>query len=102
MTGFPNDQPPTLFHPASPKLRAEKPVKDVDEASMVSTSTFASTVSLLKENMKAKFHSKDKNPRKSAETTVVYEKDGEKTPIPKEPSARAQTAEAYRIIATMK
>ncbi|KAH8804806.1 hypothetical protein F5884DRAFT_859419 [Xylogone sp. PMI_703] len=65
---FPNDKPPTLFHPASPKL---KPVnsskttsktasgtstKDIDTASLASTSTFSSTVGLLK----SKLHHKEK------------------------------------------
>jgi hypothetical protein len=109
MTGFPYDEPPTLFHPASPKIKPAKPakqVKDVDTASMASTSTFASTVSLLKDNVKAKFLSKDKAVKNAAAaTTVVYEQGGEKktsSPKPKEPSAKARTAEAYMIMATTK
>jgi hypothetical protein len=51
---------------------------------MRSTSTFASTVSLLKEKVSAKF-SKDKKERNS-----------------NQPSPRAQTAEAYRVIAMTK
>ncbi|KAG0649084.1 hypothetical protein D0Z07_4216 [Hyphodiscus hymeniophilus] len=88
---FPNDQPPSLFHPASPKFKAAQHVKDADAASMASTSTFASTVSLLKENVKAKFLPKDKNARKGSAASE------EKTASP-----RAQTAEDYRILATMK
>lgn len=87
-TGFPNDQPPTLFHPASPKIKAAKPVDD--GASMMSTSTFASTVSLLKEKVHAKFSSKDKKQERTS------------SPKSNEPSARAQTAEAYKIIAMTK
>jgi hypothetical protein len=105
-TGFPYDQPPTLFHPASPKVKPAKLNKDVDAASMTSTSTFASTVSLLKDNVKAKFHSKDHATKKAAAaSTVMYEQDGEKkasSPKPKEPSARARTAEAYMVMAVTK
>ena len=73
---------------------------------MASTSTFASTVSLLKDNMKAKLHPKDRSAKKAAAgTTVIYEKDGEKkapSPKPKDPSARARTAEAYMVMAMTK
>jgi hypothetical protein len=73
---------------------------------MVSTSTFASTVSLLKDNVKAKIHSKDRAAKKAAAaSTVVYEQDGEKrtsSPKPKDPSARARTAEAYMVMAMTK
>jgi hypothetical protein len=87
-------------------MKPAKVTKDVDTASMASTSTFASTVSLLKDNVKAKFHSKDHASRKAAAAnTVVYEQDGEKkasSPKPKDPSARARTAEAYMVMAITK
>ena len=74
---------------------------------MASTSTFASTISLLKENVKVKFSSKDQAARKAAaETTLVYEQDRKETtssPTPKKDyNARARTAEAYMIIAATK
>ena len=73
---------------------------------MASTSTFASTVSLLKGSVKAKFHSKDHATKKAAAaSTVAYEQDGEKkvlSPKSKDPSARARTAEAYMIMAVTK
>jgi hypothetical protein len=72
---------------------------------MASTYSFASTVSLLKDNVKAKFSSKDHAARKAAAaTTVVYEQDGEKrsSPKPKDLSARARTAEAYMVMAITK
>jgi hypothetical protein len=59
--GFPNDKPPTLFHPASPKLKASKPItpsksmKDPETLSTTSTSTFSSTVSLLRNSVKPIF-----------------------------------------------
>ncbi|PSS25680.1 hypothetical protein M430DRAFT_64204 [Amorphotheca resinae ATCC 22711] len=58
---FPNDKPPTLFHPASPKLKASKPItpsksmKDPETLSTTSTSTFSSTVSLLRKSVKPIF-----------------------------------------------
>ncbi|RFU35602.1 hypothetical protein B7463_g661, partial [Scytalidium lignicola] len=79
---FPNEKLPTLFHPASPKM---KPVdasktsntssaKDVDAASMASTSTFASTVSLLKNKFHHKEHqNKEKTGQKAdKEAYMVY------------------------------
>jgi len=55
---LPNDKPPTLFHPASPKLKASKPItpsKDPETLSTTSTSTFSSTVSLLRKSVKPIF-----------------------------------------------
>ena len=71
---FPGEQPPTWFHPASPKdksAQASQRVKDLDSASMVSKSTFSSTISLLKENVKSKLPSKS---HKSHTTSTVSEK----------------------------
>ena len=50
--------------------------------------------------MKAKFPSKDKKARKGAAETLVSTE--EKTSSPMQPSARAQTADAYKVVATMK
>jgi hypothetical protein len=52
------------------------PAKEVDNASMVTTSTFSSTVSLLKSNLKSKFSSskeKDKNDKTETSNTKIEE-----------------------------
>jgi hypothetical protein len=72
--GFPNEKPPTLFSPASPKVKATKPAKDVDAASMMSTSTFSSTVGLIKS--KIQDHKAHKETKK------------EKKPLPKDTKSR--------------
>ncbi|KAF8863187.1 hypothetical protein BDZ45DRAFT_136266 [Acephala macrosclerotiorum] len=91
---FPQDQPPTWFHPASPKMKPTKPAKDVDAASMASTSTFSSTVSLLKDKAKRTLpvSYKDYRARKDAEeaaagTTVFSEKEPKqkRKSLPKDP-----------------
>jgi len=79
---------------SSPKIKATKPIND--DASMASTSTFASTASLLKDIVKAKFHSKNKNARKMSDEALLYKREGT---LYREASPRAQTAEAYRVIA---
>jgi hypothetical protein len=70
--------PPTWFHPASPKIKPTKPAKDVESASMASTSTFASTVGLIKDSVKRKLpvSYKEYRARKdaAATSTVVTEK----------------------------
>jgi hypothetical protein len=73
-SGFPSEKPPTLFSPASPKVKATKPAKDVDAASIASTSTFASTVGLIKS--KIQDHKSRKETKK------------EKEPLPKDTKSR--------------
>ncbi len=74
---FPNDMPPTLFHPASPKIKPAKPAKDVETSSIATTSTFSSTVGLIKNSVKSKLpiSYKEYRARKDAEkaSTVVTE-----------------------------
>ncbi|KAE9363530.1 hypothetical protein N431DRAFT_448123 [Stipitochalara longipes BDJ] len=80
---YPNEKPPTWFHPASPKNKPVQPIKDVDTASMASTSTLASTVGLLKDSVKSKlpFSHRERQGRKDtkAATTTLNEKEAQKT-----------------------
>ncbi|KUJ10322.1 uncharacterized protein LY89DRAFT_689603 [Mollisia scopiformis] len=110
---FPNDLPPTWFHPASPKIRPAKPAKEVDTASIASTSTFSSTVSLLKDKAKRTLpiSYKDYRARKDSQeaasgTTVYSEKQSSKSTkksLPKDTKTpRQRTAEAYMIWAATK
>ncbi|KAE8450536.1 hypothetical protein EG329_006267 [Mollisiaceae sp. DMI_Dod_QoI] len=107
---FPQDRPPTLFHPASPRIRPTKPAKEVDAASIASTSTFSSTVSLLKDKAKRTLPNsyKDYRARKDAEpaataTNVTSEKEPKKKSLPKDSKTpRQRTAEAYMIHAMTK
>jgi len=114
---YPDEQPPTWFHPASPKVKPAKPskeVKDMDNASLASTSTFSSTFGLLKNSLKPHLPSSYKEYRSrknaAAQSTVSYpeKKDGESSKDVKEKKklpdydARARTAEAYYIFAMSK
>ena len=79
---FPNDEPPTLFHPASPKMKLlKRPVDDVDKASISTTSTFSSKIGLLKDNVKSKIPTPYKTYRNrkqaAAHSEVVSGKDQE-------------------------
>ncbi|RDL33690.1 uncharacterized protein BP5553_08058 [Venustampulla echinocandica] len=87
--------------------------KEQDGASMMSTSTYASTMSILKEAAKQKLHlsSKDsdkkarKEAKKSAARSTVLV-DGVPTkkrqPLKDSMTPRQRTAEAYMIQATLK
>ena len=97
LPGFPQDLPPTLFHPASPKMKPTKPAKEVDTASIASTSTFSSTVSLLKTKAKRtlpisyKDHRARKDAEEAAASSTVYsevEKKNSKKSLPKDPKTR--------------
>ena len=77
---FPNDEPPTLFHPASPKMKPlKRPIDDVDKASISTTSTFSSKIGLLKDNVKSRIPAPYKAYRNrkeaAAHSKVVLEKD---------------------------
>jgi hypothetical protein len=80
---YPNEKPPSWFHPASPKTKAAKPAKDMDAASVASTSTFSSKVGLIKDSVKRKLpvSSKEYRAQKDAEaaSNVVKEKELVKT-----------------------
>ncbi|KAF4637280.1 hypothetical protein G7Y89_g802 [Cudoniella acicularis] len=122
--GFPQDMPPTLFHPSSPKVKATEPSKtekDMDAASVASTSTFSSTVSLLKGSIKSKLpisykaHKAQKELKEAAARSTAefegkpvkkskalpsdYSKTGKFSPLV-DYEARQRTAEAYMIHAT--
>jgi len=109
---FPNDQPPSLFHPASPKVKPAMPsttMKESDTTSIASTSTFASTMGLLKDSVKSKLplSYKEYRARKdaAAQSAVTSEKQEPKLKEqawrdPKTP--RQRTAEAYMVFATTK
>jgi len=109
---FPQDLPPTLFHPASPKMKASNPSKEVDAASIASTSTFSSTVSLLKTKAKRTLpvSYKEYRARKDAEdaaaSSTVYSSEkpkSSKKSLPKDPKTpRQRTTEAYMYIGMMK
>lgn len=87
MTAFPNDKPPTLFHPASPKMKpVRQPVEDVDNASIATTSTFSSKIGLLKDNVKSKIpasyrdYRSRKDRKEAAARSAVVSKDEKKLP----------------------
>ncbi|RDW92042.1 hypothetical protein BP5796_01436 [Coleophoma crateriformis] len=97
---FPNHKPPTIFSPASPIMQPNAKVsttammtskKEVDAASVASTSTFSSTVSLLKNKLHSKSADKTAKPKKAP-----------KVKTPEEWNARARTAEAYYVQAMIK
>jgi len=91
---FPKDAPPSLFHPASPRVKPTpqpKMSEKSDAASMMSTSTFSSSVSLLKEKAKTKLSSKKDT--KSSKSSKAPK------PLP-DYNARARTAEALMVWAT--
>ncbi|KAH9204459.1 hypothetical protein DL95DRAFT_398506 [Leptodontidium sp. 2 PMI_412] len=100
---FPNDKPPTLFHPASPKMKpVRQPVEDVDNASIATTSTFSSKIGLLKDNVKSKIpasyrdYRSRKDRKEAAARSAVVSKDEKKLP-PDNKTPRQRTAEAYMI-----
>jgi len=106
---YPNEKPPSWFHPASPKIKPAKPAKDVDAASMASTSTFSSTVGLIKDSVKRKLpvSYKEHRARKDAEaaSNVVKEKEVVKTRESKqlpEYNARKETGAAFFYLASVK
>ncbi|TVY54239.1 hypothetical protein LCER1_G002298 [Lachnellula cervina] len=67
---FPNEKPPTLFSPASPKDKASKSAKVMDDgASTMTTSSFSSTVGLIKSKLPSY---KDHKERKSSESEKKY------------------------------
>jgi hypothetical protein len=76
---YSNEKPPTLFSPALPKAKSSKTEKDADAVSMVSTSTYSSTVSLLK----SKLHGH--KARKETKKEAVKEK---RKSLPKDPMSR--------------
>ncbi|KAG4443778.1 hypothetical protein IFR05_000769 [Cadophora sp. M221] len=105
---FPNDEPPTLFHPASPKMKpAKQSSEDADNASIATTSTFSSKIGLLKDNVKSKIPAsyRDYRSRKEAAArSSVVSKDVKKLPPDNKTrkslpdyEARQRTAEAYMI-----
>lgn len=111
---FPEDMPPTLLSPAKPKKAASKPSKhlsekEADTASMMSTSTFSSTVSLLKSKLPTSY--KDHKARKEAKEAAAKSSttmDGapvkkswrSRSPLPPDTKTpRQRTAEAYMIYA---
>ncbi|PVH85969.1 hypothetical protein DL98DRAFT_511052 [Cadophora sp. DSE1049] len=97
---FPNDEPPTLFHPASPKMKLVKQtMDDVDKASISTTSTFSSKIGLLKDNVKSKIPAPFKayrNRKEAAAHSVVVSKEEKRLPADTKTPRRA-TAEAYMI-----
>ncbi len=119
---FPEDQSPTLLHPASPKMKPATHAKDADAMSTMTGTSFGSTRSLLK-SMKTKLRRDDKpkkekkQPHFSRGSGESKEKDylpapshdGEfeyssnikrRTKKSDEFQARARTAEAYMVWAT--
>jgi len=104
---FPNDEPPTLFHPASPKMKPiEQQGEGMDNASIATTSTFSSKIGLLKDNVKripASYRGYRSRKEAAARTAVVCK---EKKELPADTKtrkslpdyeARQRTAEAYMI-----
>ncbi|PMD47420.1 hypothetical protein L207DRAFT_560923 [Hyaloscypha variabilis F] len=85
---YPNEKPPTWFHPASPKNKPAQPAKDVDTVSMASTSTLASTVGLIKDSVKSKlpFSHRENRSRKETKAAIpaVTEKEVQKTREPEQ------------------
>lgn len=102
---FPDDLPPTWFHPASPRIKPAKPAKDVETSSIATTSTFSSTVGLIKNSVKSKLpiSYKEHRTRKEfkAASTDVKEKEvkKEKKPLP-DYNARKNTTEAFAYLAS--
>ncbi|TVY37781.1 hypothetical protein LSUB1_G002761 [Lachnellula subtilissima] len=89
---FPDDKPPTLFSPASPKNKSSKSAKVMDDgASTMTTSSFSSTVGLIKSKLPSY---KDRKDRKSSESENKVLKDSK--------SPKARTAEAYMYISMNK
>lgn len=80
---FPDDLPPTIFSPASPKVKAVEATKakDIDAESMASQATFSSTVSLLKNSMKSKFARKDAEVEKKPSSKKSLPKDIKTHPV---------------------
>jgi len=94
---FPNEAPPSWFHPADPrpstKPQPKMSQKSDDAASMMSTSTFSSSVSLLKSKISPKSKEvKDTKTRKSPKAPK---------PLP-DYNARAKNAEALMVWATLR
>ncbi|KAL2061703.1 hypothetical protein VTL71DRAFT_7081 [Oculimacula yallundae] len=110
---FPNDEPPTLFHPASPKMKPVKlPVDDSDNASVATASTFSSKVDLLKESVKSKIpasYRKYRDQKESAARSFVVSREEKRLPpdtktrksLP-DYESRQRTAEAYMIWASIR
>ncbi|TVY93663.1 hypothetical protein LAWI1_G000608 [Lachnellula willkommii] len=88
---FPNEKPPTLFSPASPKDKSNKSANVMDDgASTMTTSSFSSTVGLIKSKLPSY---KDRKEPKSSESEKVP-KDSK--------SPKARTAEAYMYLSMNK
>lgn len=96
---YPNEKPPSWFHPASPKIKAVKPEKNEETASMASTSTFASTVGLLKDSVKNKFFHKEHRAPTVTEQDVKTAREPQQ--LPKYDSRRETTA-AFEYLASVK
>ena len=76
---YSSDKSPSLLSPASANVKSSKTDMDADAASMVSTSTYTSTVSLLK----SKIH--EHKARKDVKHKAVKEK---RKSLPKDPMSR--------------
>ena len=102
-TGFPNDMPPTLFHPASPKIKSAKSsasIMENDSSSIATTSTFSSKVGLIKDSVKSKFpiSYKDYRARKDAaanSTVTSSEKESKSKPKPR-PETKSRKLPDYK------
>lgn len=119
---FPEDQPPTLLHPASPKLKPATHAKEADAMSTMTGTSFGSTRSLLK-SMKSKLRKDDKPKKEKKQPHFSHgsseSKETDYLPAPSHDGefeyasiikrrirktdgfqARARTAEAYMVWAT--
>ncbi|KAK0102880.1 hypothetical protein ONS95_000924 [Cadophora gregata] len=102
---FPDEEPPTLFHPASPRMKPVKqPLDDGDRASISTSSTFSSKIGLLKDTVKSKIPSpyKDYRSRKEAAArSTVTSREVKRLPSEMK-TPRQATAEAYMIWAAIR